>query len=197
MLTARMARAAQIAVLALLLPTAYAAASAPFGSALRDVPLFAWFVIFFLSTLSGAVAMLNRVRKELENFGTLRWPGVFIAAHMSGSWLAGAIAFLLGSGNGWPEWTIDVSIILSSFGGAVFIEKFADKWLSARFGVDITKPAPLDAPIQRKFGIAPGPAATRAPSPPRRNPAHQAKPVARPEEPPYSTDFTPLEDETG
>jgi hypothetical protein len=185
-------------------------AHAAFGQSFKSVPVSAILFTLVLSTLSGIVALLNRIRDELRNHGTLRYPGIFITSHMTGSWLAGELVFIIGLGNDWPDWTVAGAIIGASFLGAVFIERVAVKWISQKLGVDITKPAPLDPPITRFEDTRPkqqptlppdhhygAPSRRRREFPPLVAPAAAPKPTdSRSRRDQSPSDFTPF-DESG
>lgn len=139
-----------LGVLLTLLP--FAVYAAPFGSGFKDMPTSAWILTLVLSTLAGMVALLNRIREELRQHGALTWGGLFVSAHMLGSWLAGLLMFLISIGMGWSESVTAIAIISASFAGAVFIEKMAVKWLWRSFGVNVSGPAPFDQkPADRNF----------------------------------------------
>lgn len=187
----RLAVLCVLAVLCAVSTPVYAA----FGESFRSVPITAILFTFVLSTLAGVVALLNRIRDELRANGSLRYPWIFVTSHMTGSWLAGALVFIIGLGNEWPDWTVAGAIIGASFLGAVFIERAAIRWISQKMGIDITKPSPLDPPVQRKFEVTQPEA--YVPARRRRNelpPLPPPRPRTRREESP--SDFTPF-DESG
>lgn len=115
------------------------AASQSLGDAMYGITLRDWVSLFLLTSVSGLVALLNRVRKSLEAAARLErgaefergdlqvipwW--VFAVVHMAGAMFVGAVAFFL------CEW-IDVNsyleapaIALTSWGGAKYVDKWAD-----------------------------------------------------------------------
>lgn len=177
----------------LLLLLAAAAHAAPFGTGLKDLPTSSWVLTLVISTLAGALALLNRIREELRVNGALRWGGLFVSAHMLGSWLAGLLVFLLSISLGWSEAATAIAIIAASFGGAVFIEKMAVKWLWRSFGVNMTArepQEPKDEPLAQQT----------LPSPPDRRKRPRKATVPGPEPAPRrdfsaATDSAPLDSE--
>lgn len=116
--------------LALLWPPTIMAATLTFGDSMRSISLASFVGWALLSTLSGITALFYRIDRELKRTGTkLPNPGVFVVAHMSGSWTAGLLAFLSGEGLGAPGLGTAVSIILFSFGGATALEKIVERRL--------------------------------------------------------------------
>lgn len=98
--------------------------------------------VMVLSTLAGVTALLLRIQAELKaSGGPLPQPWLFAAAHMSGSWLAGLLAFAIGEAGNMNDWTELIFVIVGSFLGAKFIEKVAEKYLpSAGVPVEGEKP---------------------------------------------------------
>lgn len=88
-----------------------------------------------VSTLSGATALAYRINILLiedslsENPKGLVRPWLFVLANMGGSWLAGALGFIMGRMNTWDVWTTLFGILLLSFAGAKGIEMLAERWL--------------------------------------------------------------------
>lgn len=88
-------------------------------------------IVVALSTLSGATALLLRIDAELKSSGggALPRPMLFATAHMCGSWLAGALAFVICEGQDANDWIELAVIIVGAFSGAKFIEFVAEKML--------------------------------------------------------------------
>lgn len=121
--------------LLLLWPPVTWAATASFGQSMTDISgasLLGWAL---LSTLSGVTALFYRIDRELKRTGQrLPNPGIFIVAHMTGSWTAGLVAMLVGEGLGAPGLGTAVSMILMSFAGAAALEKLAEKQTGVTLG---------------------------------------------------------------
>ncbi|MBC7603878.1 MAG: hypothetical protein H7255_14620 [Ramlibacter sp.] len=93
-----------------------------------------------LSTLSGATALFIRINnlllkqeEEREDGSEPRKfvrPWLFASAHMSGSWMAGTLMFLVAHANTWDVWYGLMGVVIASFGGATFLEKVAERYLS-------------------------------------------------------------------
>ena len=91
-------------------------------------------VSMFLSTLAGITALLIRVERELSAAPDkpLPRPLLFCAAHMTGSWLAGILAFIVNQAqelNAW--WGLGI-VIGASFAGAKAVELWAEKFTIGR-----------------------------------------------------------------
>jgi hypothetical protein len=92
-----------------------------------------------LSTLAGATALFIRINNMLLSQEAARDAGLeskkfvrrwlFAIAHMSGSWMAGTLAFLLGHAYAWDVWYGLIAVVLMSFGGATLLEKLAERYL--------------------------------------------------------------------
>lgn len=127
-------------IVLLLWPISALAASQSLGAALGDVTLADWLSLVVLSTVSGLVALLQRVRASVEaavhaaagreardaDRVLIDWR-LFAAAHMSGALFAGAMAFLLASAVELNAHLAAAVIALASWSGA----KLADKWADA------------------------------------------------------------------
>lgn len=119
-------------VVALWLPTLAFAGQVTLDKTLEGLTLASFAIVFVLSSLSGATALIHRIDRELRNFEgkPLPRPTLFAAAHMSGSWTAGTLAFLLSEAADIPDWHELGVIIVASFAGAKFIEAVGEKYLS-------------------------------------------------------------------
>lgn len=86
-------------------------------------------VSMFLSTLAGITALLIRVERELSAAPDqpLPRPFLFCAAHMTGSWLAGILAFIINQAQEMQPWWGLGIVIGASFAGAKFVEMFAER----------------------------------------------------------------------
>ena len=100
-------------------------------------------IVFVLSTLSGATALIQRIDRELRSGTekTLPRPTLFAAAHMLGSWMAGTLAFLIAEAQDANDWLELGIIIVASFAGAKFIESISEKYL-AQWTPKASKDAP-------------------------------------------------------
>ena len=83
---------------------------------------------FVLDLRSEAYVALGPVPAEIPQAFVRPW--LFVAAHMGGSWLAGVGALLLGKSNGWDVWTVLLSVLVASFGGAKILEMWAERWFA-------------------------------------------------------------------
>lgn len=99
-----------------------------------SIPLSLIIINTFLASLSGGTALVLRIDKELgrEPGKRLVRPWLFCAAHMLGSWLAGALAFLMCQGTAWDVWYRLGFVIIASFLGAKFIELVAEKFTGSK-----------------------------------------------------------------
>jgi hypothetical protein len=93
------------------------------------------------STLAGAFTLSLRIITELKaNFdaGTpekpLFAPLVTGISHMCGSWLAGALFFMLGMSWALGVWLLMAQVMVASVGGAKVLEAAVDNWLLRRLG---------------------------------------------------------------
>lgn len=88
-------------------------------------------VSMFLSTLAGVTALLIRVERELSAAPNqpLPRPLLFCAAHMTGSWLAGMLAFIVNQAQELNAWWGLGAVIVMSFLGAKAVEWWAEKML--------------------------------------------------------------------
>jgi len=119
-------------LLILWLPTLALASTVTLGETLEDVSFFTVILVFALSSLSGATALLQRIDRELRGSvdKKLPRPTLFAAAHMLGSWLAGCLAFLICENLNSNDWLELALIICASFTGAKFIESISEKYLA-------------------------------------------------------------------
>lgn len=129
-------------VLLLWCPTAAWAATVTLNQTLSSINGGTLFLIWALSSLSGATALVWRVDKELRAApgAKLPLPWLFASAHMLGSWLAGVLAFLICESQNMDDWFELGAIVCASFMGAKFIELVAEKYLARML------PPPKDNP---------------------------------------------------
>jgi CDP-diglyceride synthetase len=117
-------------------PTLWAA-TITFGDSMRAITgasIVGWLL---LSTLSGVTALFHRIDRELKRTGRrLPNPGIFVAAHLFGSWTAGAFAYFAGESFGAPGLATASSIIVFSFAGAALLEKVVEARLKVGFDRD-------------------------------------------------------------
>lgn len=107
-------------------PSAYAT-TVTLGTSLASVPALAWALVCVLSSVSGLAALLNRI-KDLQPAR----PALFMAAHMLGSMLAGALTFLALQGfGGVNDFLQTVVISVAAYAGATLLDSAADT-LNAR-----------------------------------------------------------------
>jgi cation transport ATPase len=94
---------------------------------------------FIICTVSGVAALLQRINAELKlNPGPLPRPFLFCAMHMSGSWVAGLLAFIIGQQMKMEVWSELALMIAASYAGARFLEAYVESRMP--------KPKPGDAP---------------------------------------------------
>lgn len=119
-------------LLGLWIPTLAIASTITLDKTLEGITWPTLIIVFALSTMSGATALLQRIDRELRESKdkTLPRPTLFAAAHMLGSWLAGALAFLICEGQDANDWVELGIIIVASFAGAKFIESISEKYLA-------------------------------------------------------------------
>jgi len=119
-------------LVALWLPTIAFASTVTLDKTLEGITLPTLIIVFVLSSLSGATALLQRIDRELRESvtKTLPRPTLFAAAHMLGSWLAGCLAFLLCENQDANDWLELGIIVAASFAGAKFIESISEKYLA-------------------------------------------------------------------
>ena len=117
---------------AMWLPGIALASTVTIAKTLEGMTLTALAIVFVLSTLSGATALIQRIDRELRESvdKKLPRPTLFAAAHMLGSWMAGALAFLIAEGQDVNDWLELGIIIVASFAGAKFIESISEKYLA-------------------------------------------------------------------
>jgi hypothetical protein len=93
------------------------------------------------STLAGAFTLALRIMAELKtnhDAGTpdkpLFAPWATGISHVIGSWLAGALFFMLGMA--WQEgvWMLMAQVLMASVGGAKVLESAVDNWLLKKLG---------------------------------------------------------------
>lgn len=124
-------------------PMSAFAAGETLGGALYSHSLADWIAVLMLSTVSGLVAFLNRVKKHLEADALERagkdfiqadkmlldWR-VFAGLHMSCSYLAGLLAFFVSEHLEFSNYMEALSIALAAWAGAKLIDMFADAGLN-------------------------------------------------------------------
>lgn len=133
------ALAALKAIIMLLWPVTAWAAGASLGQTFGAITLSDWLVLLVLSTVSGLVALLNRVRISLEAVAAeaagqphqagdrvrIAWP-VFAACHMTGALFVGALAFFGCEAFDLNTYLEAALIALASWSGAKLADRFAD-----------------------------------------------------------------------
>jgi multisubunit Na+/H+ antiporter MnhB subunit len=128
----------RLAIFLLLFPS-YAFAAENFGQSMSRVNFLSWVGWGLLSTLIGMTSLLNRIVRELRSTGSVAQWQWFVAAHMTGSWSAGLIALFIGEYSGAPGFATALGMIAFSFGGASFLQKWSDQYLSRITGEQATK----------------------------------------------------------
>lgn len=122
----------------MLWPMTALAASDSLGRAFTQHTLSDWLALLALSTVSGLVALLHRIRKNLEaeilssggkpfaecDLIILGWK-VFAAFHMVGSYMAGFIGFFLGGHFGMDPYLHALTIAFFAWMGASLLDKIA------------------------------------------------------------------------
>ena len=119
-------------LISLWVPAIAFASTVTLDETLEGLTLPTLIIIFVLSSLSGATALLQRIDRELRESQTkkLPRPTLFAAAHMLGSWMAGCLAFLLCENQNANDWLELGIIVAASFAGAKFIESISEKYLA-------------------------------------------------------------------
>lgn len=128
---------AQLVVMCMWPMTAFAAADS-LSRAFTSHSIADWVALVLLATVSGLVALLNRVRKNLEvevlekvgkTFDeqdrlVLSWK-IFAWFHMAGSYMAGFVAFMLGEHFGLDSYLHALIIAFFAWMGAAVIDRMA------------------------------------------------------------------------
>jgi len=119
-------------LVALWLPTIAFASTITLDKTLEGITFPTVVIVFVLSSLSGATALLQRIDRELRESvtKTLPRPTLFAASHMLGSWLAGCLAFMLAENQNINDWLELGIIVVASFAGAKFIESISEKYMA-------------------------------------------------------------------
>jgi len=119
-------------LIGLWVPTIAFASTITLDKTLEGITLPTLVIVFVLSSLSGATALLQRIDRELRESATktLPRPALFATAHMLGSWLAGCLAFMLAENQDVNDWLELGIIVVASFAGAKFIESISEKYLA-------------------------------------------------------------------
>lgn len=115
------------------------AASQSLGDALYGIGFKDWVALLLLTNVSGLVALLTRVRKSLEAAALIADGQVadkadqvlipwwfFALIHMLGAVFAGIIVFFIGEAYDWNSYIEAPAIALVSWGGAKYVDKWAD-----------------------------------------------------------------------
>ena len=117
------------AVVYTLWPATTWAAQITLGETLATVPALAWLMVFILSTVSGLAALLNRLKTDTpDNLKT------FVAAHMLGSWLSGALVFFALEAADLADFSEAVGIALAAYAGARLMERWANTFVNKMSG---------------------------------------------------------------
>lgn len=131
---------AMLRVVALFLwPTTILAASQGLGDAMYGITLRDWISLFLLTSVSGLVALLTRVRKSLEaaalmergdddrrdDLQLIPW-WVFAVIHMAGAMFVGTLAFFACEYFDFNSYLEAPMIALISWSGAKYVDTFAD-----------------------------------------------------------------------
>ena len=119
-------------LIGLWLPAIAFAGTVTLDKTLEGITLATLLIVFVLSSLSGATALLQRIDRELRESlsKTLPRPTLFAGAHMLGSWMAGCLAFLICESSDTNDWLELGVIVVASFAGAKFIEAISEKYLA-------------------------------------------------------------------
>lgn len=126
-------------VIALILwPLSAAAAAGSLGSTLASHTFMDWASVGLLSTVSGLVALLSRVKKNMEaaileaagepyektDKLLLSWQR-FAVFHMAGCYMAGFLGFFLGEHLGWDGYLHAIGISVFAWLGAALLDAMA------------------------------------------------------------------------
>ncbi len=84
-----------------------------------------------LATMMAITVLFIRLNTQFAKDPTrpLVRPWMFAGAHMGGSWMAGAVAFVIGQAQQVSPWYILLGVLLASFLGARFLEAAAERYL--------------------------------------------------------------------
>ena len=87
-------------------------------------------VLTLMATLSGAAALLYRLRQELRDAGdgVISRPWLFVCTNMLSAWVASVLAVALAQSQNAGVWTEIGMVISASFGGARVIEAVAERY---------------------------------------------------------------------
>lgn len=106
--------------------------------ALGGITGWTWFILFMISTISGATALVWRlatmvagVEKPVDSHLHL-----VVVGQMLSSWLAGLLAFFLGSRFGFQPLEVCAAIVVASFLGSKFIDMVGERWLTRKLSMD-------------------------------------------------------------
>lgn len=130
-MTARVAILTMKLALMCLWPGVVFAASITLSATINQLTPGVYAIVFALSTLAGATALVMRIDRELRATPgqPLPRPYLFVASHMLGSWTAGVLAFFMCESQNVGDWAELIVIVLSAFTGAKSIEAVAEQYL--------------------------------------------------------------------
>lgn len=125
----------------LLWPFSVWASGATLGSVMTGHSASDWGALFLLTTVSGLVALLNRVRKSMEADALMKlglpfnqedkmllgwkWFAVF---HMAGSYILGLVVFMIAEHQDWDSYVEALGITLAAWIGAKGMDILAGAW---------------------------------------------------------------------
>lgn len=126
------------AIVLILWPLSAAAAAGSLGSTLASHSFLDWASVGLLSTVSGLVALLTRIKKNMEaaileaagepyeksDKILLRWQ-VFAVYHMAGCYMAGFLGFFFGEYLDWDGYMHAIAISLFAWLGATLLDAMA------------------------------------------------------------------------
>lgn len=126
-------------------PLAVYAVPLTFGESVSRVTPLEWFLVAFLSVLSGLTSLLMKVSNEVNGNPprTIRHPFIYGGAHMFGALLAGVMAFFGAAQFGFVGFTIGMFVPAAAFGGAASCQWFMKKMMGSSMSVPVAS-----APIQ-------------------------------------------------
>lgn len=116
-------------------PAIVLASTVSLQKTIDGVSIGVFMLLGIFSTLASGTALLNRIDKELRAApGTvLPRPWLLSSSHMTGGWLAGALAFMLAEGSGVLIGFYELAFVTAaSFYGARFVDLVVEKFLLKR-----------------------------------------------------------------
>lgn len=143
MLTSQLKKWLQI-VLLVGWPLGASAVQLTFGESVARITPLEWFIVAFLSILSGLTSLLMKVSNEINGNPprTIKHPFIYGGSHMLGALLAGLMAFFGASQFGFYGFSIGMFVPAFAFGGAASCQWFMRKMMGGQMTVAV-QPTPM------------------------------------------------------